>query len=65
MRDDIYIGRLGSLPATGAYKLDITARDPSGTTPEQTITVNVQVLVRTFFFFECKKLVTNINEKII
>ncbi|EJW79183.1 hypothetical protein WUBG_09908, partial [Wuchereria bancrofti] len=44
VRDDIYYGRLWSLPAAGTYQLNITARDPDGNIPEQKITVNAQVL---------------------
>ncbi|EJD74400.1 cadherin domain-containing protein [Loa loa] len=44
VHDDIYYGRLWSLPAEGIYQLNITARDPDGNIPEQKITVNVQVL---------------------
>ncbi|VBB25312.1 unnamed protein product, partial [Acanthocheilonema viteae] len=43
-RDNIYYGRLWSLPAAGIYQLIITARDPDGNIPEQKITVNTQVL---------------------
>ncbi|MCP9266464.1 BMA-CDH-10 [Dirofilaria immitis] len=44
VRDDIYYGRLWSLPVAGIYQLNITARDPDGNIPEQKITINVQVL---------------------
>uniref|UniRef100_A0A0R3S1B5 IgGFc_binding domain-containing protein n=1 Tax=Elaeophora elaphi TaxID=1147741 RepID=A0A0R3S1B5_9BILA len=44
VRDNIYYGRLWSLPAAGIYQLIITARDPDANIPEQKITVNVQVL---------------------
>ncbi|VDK78031.1 unnamed protein product [Onchocerca ochengi] len=44
VRDDIYYGRLWSLPAVGIYELNITARDPDGNNPEQKITVIAQVL---------------------
>ncbi|VDN82127.1 unnamed protein product [Brugia pahangi] len=44
VRDDIYYGRLWSLPAAGTYQLNIIACDPNGDIPEQKITVNAQVL---------------------
>ncbi|CAG9529900.1 unnamed protein product [Cercopithifilaria johnstoni] len=44
VRDNIYYGRLWSLPAAGIYQLIITARDPDGNIPEQRLTVKTQVL---------------------
>ncbi|VDK84606.1 unnamed protein product [Litomosoides sigmodontis] len=44
IRDNIYYGRLWSLPAAGIYQLIITARDSDVNIPEQRITVNTRVL---------------------
>lgn len=52
VRDNIYYGRLWSLPAVGIYQLIITARDSDANIPEQKITVNTQVLVSIHLFFQ-------------